>query len=69
MIPKRKKLEFDFTWLRAWFDLTAQERVLVAGILAIALVGVAARYLYLRSEKAEVYTPAGLEQAGYGRTP
>lgn len=36
---------------RLWFALTAEERLFVAGILAIALVGVTARWLALRAER------------------
>jgi hypothetical protein len=37
----------------AWFQFTPQERVVIIGILAIALVGLTARYLHQRSLKPE----------------
>ena len=35
----------------AWFGLTREERWLVAGILGLALLGLTARYLHLRSQQ------------------
>lgn len=49
--------------VRAWFFLTAQERLFVAGIVLILLVGLVARYAYLRNQGAEPLTPPGREQA------
>jgi hypothetical protein len=66
---KRRKLEFDWSWLRSWFDLTGQERWFVGGILAIALVGLFARYLHLRSEKPAPYRPAVAEASAYKGAP
>ncbi len=62
MVKARKRLEFDWAWLRSWFMLTADEKKVLAGIAAIVLVGLAARYLHLRNEQPEPYQPAGLEQ-------
>jgi len=45
--------------LKAWFALTVQERWLLAGVLAVFLVGLAARYLHLRQESPEPYHPEG----------
>jgi len=50
-------------WVRAWFALTPEERRFIGGILLIFVIGLVARYMYLRSEKPEPYTPAGLETA------
>lgn len=61
MSAKRRKLEFDWSWLRAWFDLTGDERLFVGGIIAIALVGLFARYLHLKNEKPAPYQPPGVE--------
>lgn len=50
-------------WLRQLsylFILTREEQLFLAGILAIALVGIAARYHHLKNEKPEVYQPAGV---------
>jgi hypothetical protein len=47
---------------RAWFDLTIEERRLLTGILVIVLIGLCARYVALRSERAEPYRPEGIEQ-------
>ena len=55
--------------LWALFELTAEERLFVLGLLAIVLVGLAARYAHLRRQRAESYTPAGVEQAGEARNP
>jgi hypothetical protein len=66
-MPKpRKKIEIDLQGLKAWFDLAPGERKALAGILAIALVGLMARYLHLRHESPEPYQPAGVEQAEGG---
>ncbi len=54
--------------LPAWLDLTLQERKFLLGILAIALVGLAARYLHLRNQQPEPYRPAGVESAERGET-
>lgn len=48
--------------LRLWFGLNTEERLLVAGLLAVILVGLAARYHHLRRQQADPYRPAGLEQ-------
>lgn len=54
---KIKKASWDARWLRAWFSMTADERLVVAGILAIALVGLSARYWHLKHQQAEPYEP------------
>jgi hypothetical protein len=66
MPKRRKRLEIDLQWLKAWFDLAPGERGALAGILAIALVGLVARYLHLKREAPEPYQPAGVEQAEGG---
>ncbi len=48
---------FDVARLRAWFDLAPDERRFLAGILAIAVIGLTARYLHLRKEKPAPYPP------------
>ena len=60
----RKKSEVDLSWLRAWFDLAPDERKFLTGILAIALVGLVARYVHLKNQKPEPITLEGVEQAG-----
>lgn len=69
MTAKRRRLEFDLRWLRAWFDLTAGEKKFVAGILAIALIGLVARYFHLKNLRPEPYQPEGIRQAAQGVTP
>ena len=59
-----KKSGVHFSELRAWFDLAPDERKFVAGILAIALVGLVARYIHLKNQKPEAIVPEGVEQAG-----
>ena len=59
-----KKSKIDLRWLRAWFDLAPDERKFMAGILAIALVGLWARYVHLKNQKPEAIAPEGVEQAG-----
>ena len=44
-------------FVRRHFSLTGEEVRLVALIVGIALVGLAARYLYLRNRPAGVYAP------------
>ncbi len=53
--------------LGLWFALTAQERFFLAVVLTIFLVGLAARYAYLRSQEASSHTPPGLERFEPGR--
>ncbi|MCX6998438.1 MAG: hypothetical protein NTV49_15490 [Kiritimatiellaeota bacterium] len=55
--------------LWALFELTAEERLFVLGLLAIVLVGLAARYAHLRRQRAEPYQPAGVEQSGEAGGP
>jgi hypothetical protein len=52
-----KKTEMDLRWLKAWFDLAPDERKLAVGILAIALVGLLARYVYLKHQTPEPIEP------------
>ena len=49
--------------LQASFWLTEQERHYILVICALALLGIAARYFYLKNETPGVYTPAGIEKA------
>jgi len=42
------------------FTLTREEQVFLAGVLAIAIVGIAARYWHLKQEKPEPYQPEGV---------
>lgn len=49
------------TPLQAAFWLTEQERRYILTICALILLGIAARYFYLKSEKSKVYTPACTE--------
>lgn len=48
--------------LRFWLLLTGSERLWLAGILAILLVGVAARWWHLTRERPDPYVPAGMEE-------
>ena len=54
---KVKGTKWDARWVRAWFTMTPDERLFVAGILAIALVGLSARYWHLKHQQAEPYEP------------
>jgi len=47
--------------LQASFWLTLEERIWLAVILAIGLLGLTVRYFYLKSRTAQVYTPPGIE--------
>jgi hypothetical protein len=59
----------DLRWLRSWFDLAPDERKFIAGILAIALVGLVARYVHLKNQKPEPVAPQGVVQAGHAGEP
>lgn len=48
--------------LQASFWLTTQEKRYILVICALALLGIAARYFYLKNEKPKVYTPVGIEK-------
>lgn len=50
------------TPLQASFWLTNQEKTYMLVLCAVLLVGLIARYFYLKNEKAEVYTPPGIEK-------
>ncbi len=55
------------TVLASWLGLTYQERVMIAMVLGIALVGLAARYLHLKGERPVPYdpgSPAAVDQKG-----
>lgn len=54
--------------LQASFWLTRQERRYILIICALALLGIAARYFYLKYEKPKVYTPAGIGRTGESPT-
>ena len=58
----KEKQGFRLRAVRAWFDLTVEERRLVLGILAIVLVGLCARYLRLQAERPVAYHPEGVQQ-------
>lgn len=51
---------------QASFLLTGQEQRYILIICTIALVGIAARYFYLKNETATVYTPAGIDEMENG---
>ena len=46
---------------RRWLWLSPEEAMVVGGILAIALVGLLARHLHLRSQTAEDAEPPAVE--------
>lgn len=48
--------------LQASFWLTEQEKRYIIIICAIFMLGLIARYWYLKQDKPEVYEPAGLEK-------
>ncbi len=48
--------------LQASFWLTGQEKRYILVICALALLGIAARYFYLKNEKPEAYAPPGIEE-------
>jgi hypothetical protein len=48
--------------LQAGFWLTEQERRSILVICTLFLIGLVARYLYLKNETSTVYTPAGIEE-------
>ena len=48
--------------LRFWLLLTGSERLWLAAILAIFLIGVAARWWHLARERPDPYVPEGMEE-------
>jgi hypothetical protein len=54
-------------WFRAWFALTSKERLLLASALLIFLVGLAARYFYLKNQVSRPYDPPKAENRERGR--
>ena len=51
------------------FALTGEERLVLGALVAIALVGIVARYLHLKSEQAEPYQPASVTLTREARYP
>ncbi len=49
--------------VRSWFALTEAERLWVAALAAILLVGMVARHAHRKRERADRYDPAGLPAA------
>lgn len=45
---------------KLWFNLTEQEQWFISGIVAIALIGLTARYFYLKSLEPEAF---GIKEA------
>ena len=50
------------TPLQAAFWLTDEEKVYLLAIFAIFLVGIVARYFYLKHETPKAYVPEGIEK-------
>jgi len=50
------------TPLQASFWLTKEEKGYILVICTIFLVGIAARYYYLKNESPKAYTPEGIEE-------
>lgn len=50
-----------------WFGLTREERRLLATIIAIATVGMIARYVHLSRQTADVYAPAHMNLTESGQ--
>lgn len=48
--------------LQASFWLTEQEQRSILVICTLFLIGLAARYFYLKNETSTVYTPSGIEE-------
>ena len=49
----------------AWFQLTTQERMFVAAVATIALIGLVARYWHLSHQQPTPYQLPPEEQAAY----
>jgi hypothetical protein len=56
-------------YLMAWFYLNPKERLYLVLVILIALIGITARHLHLKSEKAVSYHPEGIEQSATGGYP
>ncbi len=50
------------TPLQAGFGLTEQEKRYILVVCAIFLLGLIARYWYLKHDKPKIYSPAGIEK-------
>ena len=50
------------TPLKAAFWLTKEEQGYILALCAIFLVGIVARYFYLKNETPRAYTPVGVEE-------
>jgi hypothetical protein len=54
--------------VRAWFILTVEERWFVAGVLAIFLIGLAARHTHLKRMEATPVPPPAEDAGAAGGT-
>jgi hypothetical protein len=45
-VKPKQRLELDWSWLRASMEMTAQEKRVLSAVVAIALVGLAARHVW-----------------------
>lgn len=54
------------TPLQAAFWLTKEETGYILVLCAVFLVGIVARYFYLKNEKPGAYTPVGVEEGEHG---
>ena len=53
----------NWSQVRGWFSLNRKEQLILAGLLSIFLVGLAARYIYLRGQNAEPVAVERIEPA------
>ena len=54
------------TPLQAAFWLTKEETGYILALCALLLVGIVARYFYLKNETPKAYTPVGIEEVEQG---
>lgn len=54
--------------VRSWFALSTKEISVLACVLAIFVLGLLARYVFLRGEQPETYQPTGVAERPEGAT-
>jgi len=61
-MPEKQISRSGWRALTNCFVLTESERWVLAGIMAIVMLGLVSRYIHMRTQTAAPYQPEGIEQ-------